>query len=256
MESPMSSIFSLIAVCLFACIHLFISKCRFLYGKHGHIWLAISSGVAIAYIFAHLLPDIAVAQVKYSHLDGISGFIAKHLFLVTLSGLILYYGFDRVTEYARGFCSNEHHPKIKRLNRILHVIGWAIYNFLVGYLVTTIPRAGVEPTLIITFIMIVHFLGLNFHFREVEQHFYDRYLRWVLALSVMCGWFIAQVTHFSALTKIIWFAFLTGAILINTLKEELPDGKTAHFLPFVASITVFTSTMLAIEAFFPKINND
>lgn len=248
----MSSILSLIAVCLFACIHLFISKCRFLYGRHGHIWLSASSGVAIAYIFTHLLPDIASARIKYAELDGISGVIAEHLFLVTLFGLVIYYGFDRAAEFSRGYWTEDHHTSAKRLNVILHTIGFAVYNFLIGYLITKIPRPGVEPLILITLIMLVHFLGLDFHFREIERQFYDRWLRWILALSVTLGWITANLTYLSAFTKVIWFAFLTGAILINTIKVELPDDEHARFWPFLVSIIVFTSIMLVIEVFFPK----
>ena len=49
---------ALVAV-LFAGIHMVGPKLRFLAGTPRGIWLSIGGGVSVAYVFVHLLPELA-----------------------------------------------------------------------------------------------------------------------------------------------------------------------------------------------------
>jgi hypothetical protein len=42
------------------------------------------------------------------------------------------------------------------------------------------------------------------------------------------------------------FAFLAGGVVLNVLKEELPDGRESRFLPFLAGPGACAALLLAL----------
>ncbi len=54
-----------------ALVHLFSGKLRFLDATPRSIWLSASSGVSVAYVFVHILPELSKAQ------ETISGVVSK-----------------------------------------------------------------------------------------------------------------------------------------------------------------------------------
>jgi hypothetical protein len=67
----------------------------------------------------------------------------------------------------------------------------------------------------------------------MHQAFYDHWLRWLFAIFQMLGWAIGQLVSLSGFTKAVCFAFLAGAIIINSIKEELPEDDKVRFMPFI-----------------------
>src|ERR671916_509735 len=53
---------SLLAVVVLAIVHLLAGSMRFLESTPRSIWLSIAGGISVAYVFVHLLPDVAEEQ--------------------------------------------------------------------------------------------------------------------------------------------------------------------------------------------------
>ena len=47
----------------------------------------------------------------------------------------------------------------------------------------------------------------------------------------------------------VWQSFLAGAILINTLREEIPRERHGRFWPFIVGIAVFSVLAFLIESY-------
>lgn len=45
-----------------ALVHLFVNKLKFLSTMHRSRWLSGASGVSVAYVFVHLLPELSEKQ--------------------------------------------------------------------------------------------------------------------------------------------------------------------------------------------------
>lgn len=241
-----------ILIVMVAAVHVFIARFRFLSGERGYVWRSFTGGIAIGYVFMHLLPDIADARIRYADFGGSQGLLGQYLFVVTLFGLVVYYGMDRAIEVSRIFRKGQPESRAGEVRIVLHASGYAFYNVLIGYLIGNLPRPGVEPVIMVSVIMMLHFLGLDYHFREMHQAFYDRWLRWVFPLSLFLGWAVGQVVSFSGYAKAVSFAFLTGAITINTIKEELPEDKKARFVPFLMGVLLLVMAALVLDRLFQK----
>ncbi len=58
----MTPLLSLALVAALAAVHLFSGRMRFLSASPRSRWLSAAGGVSVAYVFVHLLPDLAEEQ--------------------------------------------------------------------------------------------------------------------------------------------------------------------------------------------------
>ena len=247
------SILTFILVLLIVSVHLLISRFRFVSAEKGYNWLSLTSGIAIGYVFLHLFPDIADARIRYGSMEGLQGVLGGHLFTITLIGLLFYYGIDRASDLIGTSIEGRQRSRTEKINISIHASGYAFYNFMIGYLIVNLPRPGVVPVLMITVVLALHFIGLDYHFRQLHQAFYDRWLRWLFAGSLLLGWFVGLLLGLSTFAKAVAFAFLAGAMIINTIKEELPENNDVRYIPFLTGVTFLFVVELLLERYFPKL---
>jgi hypothetical protein len=63
--------------------------------------------------------------------------------------------------------------------------------------------------------------------------------RWLLAASVLVGWFIGVAAPLSEPVVARLFAILAGGVVITSLRAELPDDRKGRFWPFCLGSVVF-----------------
>ncbi|HSG41183.1 MAG TPA: hypothetical protein VLE27_16205, partial [Thermoanaerobaculia bacterium] len=68
-----------------ALIHLFAGKLRFLNATPRSIWLSMSGGAAVAYVFLHLLPELAAGQANLEEADWVFLEPSAEVYLVALA---------------------------------------------------------------------------------------------------------------------------------------------------------------------------
>ena len=91
----------------------------------------MAGGLSVAYVFVHLLPELAEA------LEGGEwpAFLESHVYLVALVGLAVFYGLDRVAITSR-WSKREVGKEGSTSPGVFwpHISTFAVYNFLIGYL--------------------------------------------------------------------------------------------------------------------------
>ncbi len=82
--------------------------------------------------------------------------------------------------------------------------------------------------------------------REHHQQMYDLIGRWLLAGAIIFGWVLGETFHLDeAAIAAIW-ALVAGGIILNVLKEELPEEQESHFGMFFAGAGLYSLVLLAI----------
>jgi hypothetical protein len=218
-----------LAAAAFALVHLVGARLDFLRRLPRSIWLSAAGGVSVAYVFVHILPDLAEHQreVEEAHLLEQ---LESHVWLLALIGLAAFYGLDRLAR------------RRKRDTGVfwIHLGSFALYNLLIGYLLVD-RESGL---LAFTFAMSLHFLVNDQGLREHHGRAYTRG-RWLLAAAPVAGWALAVATHLPDLLVSALFAFLAGGIILNVLKEELPEDRESRFWAFAAGIAGYAALLLA-----------
>lgn len=234
---PSILLVSAIAAIVFAVIHVAIGRLRFLDAVPRSRWLSFAGGVAVAYIFLHVLPELSRRR---EHLDTGIEVLAEHsTYLIALLGLVAFYGLERAIKtsgkasMASGFSVFA-----------LHIGSFALYSFLIGYLLLHREEPGLVSLLIYAVAMALHFLTNDVGLRHHHQATYDRIARWVLAAAVVLGWLAGLVLTVSMTVVTGLFALLAGGVVLNVLKEELPEERQSRFWPFLGGVGGYAVLLL------------
>lgn len=237
----------LLTVSLFVLVHVFGDRLTFLATTPRSIWLSAAGGVSVAYVFVHLLPELAEQQeVLRSGVSptGILGAIESHAYLIALIGLVLFYGVERFAQ-VHGGRSGQATTEAPSLGVFwLHLGSFAFYNVLIGYLLVHREDTDLRGLVIYAVAMSLHFLVNDQGLREQHGHVYHRYGRWLLAAAPVLGFVLGLVTTVAPLLLGSLFALLAGGVVLNVLKEELPEERQSRFLAFAGGAAFYASLLL------------
>lgn len=226
-----------------AAIHLWVSRFRILATLPRNIWLSVAGGVAVAYVFLHILPNLAAHQQTLA--DGLS--LAPKtadalLFSVGLAGLTAFYGLEQVA-HGPGHPDDPGRPRAGTF--WIHIGAFALYNLLIGYLLVHPEDPGPAAVLMFSLAMALHFLSIDVDLRGHHKERYDHTARWLLAGALLLGWLIGTVTDLPETAVALLFAFLAGGVILNALKEELPEDRKSSFASFLAGAVGYSGLLIA-----------
>ena len=229
-----------------ALVHLYSGKLRFLESLPRSRWLSAASGVSVAYVFVHILPDLSEHQEVLSDM-AILGFLEYHVYLMALIGLAVFYGLEQVVRE-----SQDRNPEAAKKNTPdigvfwLHIASFVLYNALIGYLLVHREEPGIRSLFFFFIALGLHFVVNDNGLRADHKKTYHNLGRWILAAAVIVGWVIGVATKIDEAAIAVLFAFIAGGMILNVLKEELPEERQSRFWAFAAGAGVYSVLLLAL----------
>jgi hypothetical protein len=238
---------ALIAALVLAALHLLAGRLRFLGGTPRSIYLSLAGGVSVAYVFVHLLPELAEGQETVSRAaEGALDFAERHVYLLALAGLASFYGLERAAVVSRRRSRTAGETDATGPGVFwLHVGSFALYNALIGYLL--LHRAGeesVQSLLVFTAAMGLHFVVNDYGLREHHKQMYDHVGRWILAAAILFGYALGLAVAIRPAALALLFALLAGGVVLNVLKEELPEERESRFWAFALGAGAYAALLL------------
>lgn len=232
-----------------AALHLVAPRIRRLPGVPERATGSFAGGLAVAYVFLHLLPELVEGnQAIGAALASVardSPLLDLAIFGVALAGFTLFYGLERRAQDAGPDTTAESAAGGPTLFR-LHLASFVVYNALITYTMPLRLRTGVAFTLLFTVAMGLHFILTD---RGLEEHYPNRFRRRgrpILAAALLAGWALAALSSpTSTIVVALLTAFLGGSILLNVFKEELPSGRQSSFPWFCVGLGLY-SALLAL----------
>lgn len=232
----------------FVLVHLFAGKLRFLDVIPRSIWFSMAGGVSVAYVFLHIFPELQEAQERIGR-----GFpwVERHVYLVSLFGLAVFYGLERTmksSQQRRGEKpgSGEGATTVSSGIFWLHILAFAVYNALIGYLLVHREQQDLRGLLLFSGAMALHFFVNDYGLRQDHKDSYRRIGRWLLAAAIVIGWIFGLATTVGGAATAVLFAFLAGGVVLNVLKEELPEERQSRFLPFAFGAAAYAALLLLL----------
>jgi hypothetical protein len=235
----------------FAAIHLLGRTMRFLRTTPRSVWLSAAGGVSVAYVFVHILPELDHHQDllnAWSDRLGLSGPSERYIYYVSLVGLAAFYGLESVARLSarRGVeRDGRRHPSLRAF--WLHLASYAAFNVLIGYLLLHREEAGLASLLTYAVAMATHFVVADQGLRGQFHPVYDKVGRWILAATPLLGWTLGALVDVLPLAVSALFAFLAGGIVLNVLKEELPEHRESRFWAFALGTGLYAALLLATD---------
>lgn len=213
-----------------ATIHVAVGWLRFLDVIPRSRHLSAAGGAAVAYVFVHLLPELAARQAALSAVSGAEVLAGEvRVYLTALAGVVAFYGLERLAKSSRR-ASPLNEPTVGVFR--LHIGSFALYNVLIEYLLLHREEEGTWSLLVYSIAIALHFVSNDYGLRQHHRERYDLTARWILATAVLLGWTAGAAFDLSSTFVGLLFAFLAGGIVVNVLKEELPEERESRFLPF------------------------
>lgn len=243
----MTLLFVLGGALLLSLVHLEAGKLRFLHVVPRSRWLSFGSGISVAYVFLHLLPELSRAQGPLRRaMDDHLSYLDHHGFALAAVGLATFYGLERLAELSRARSRRDKGEDVTTPGVFwLHIGSFAGYNVLIGYLlIEKVPDTG--RYLLFVLAIALHFLVNDYGLRQHHKESYHRIGRWVLAAAVVAGALIGCVTQVASMTRLVPFSFLAGGIIMNVLKEELPAERESRFWAFALGLVLYGSILIAL----------
>ena len=236
---------SLLGAACLALVHLYGVNLRFLSHLPRSWWLSFASGVSVAYVFIHLLPDLNQHQSVLDEAIPLA-FIESHVYIMALLGLAVFYGLERLVKRSQQRSPQRTDETASLRVYWLHIAVFATYNALIGYLLLHREDESLRGLLFFLVAMALHFLVNDVGLQQDHKRTYHRSGRWILASTVLTGWIIGNTAEISEAAIAALFAFLAGGIILNVLKEELPEERESQFWAFATGTSAYAALLLAL----------
>lgn len=222
-----------LAALILASCHVFAPQIRQALQKREGFVASFGGGLAIAYVFLHLLPELEAGHAL----------LGRIIFLVALASFIFLYGLE-------DFISARLRAKSERT-----MLPWAftlqllvlwVYNWLIVYsLPEQYLKSGMMGAVPIALAFVLHLIHKDYNLGAEYPRPFDAWGRFVLALAPITGWITALVarSHEEAIID-IFVALLAGATLYSVFKEELPAHGKSRFSFFLLGAILFLAVAL------------
>ena len=205
-------------------------------------WTSFAGGVSLSYVFLEIFPELSHAQKELQHSDILLvQYLENHVYILALLGLLVFYGLNFLALKSKS-------EKIPEGSTVfwIHIGAFAFLNIIFGYLLQGLSEHSAVACILFFIAVALHFFIIDDNVREHQKSLYDKQGRWFLVGAVILGAIIGQVTHLNeAAVAIIW-SFLTGSIILNVLKRELPDEKETCIGSFMAGTALFSVLVLSM----------
>jgi hypothetical protein len=196
---------------------------------------SFGGGVASAYVFIHVMPEMHESRRALAASASFPlRFEGMFVYFVALVGFLAFYGLDHLRKRLR---------KAKAANGPnafgIEIGGYAAYVFLMSYLlIHGLADNGASAGLNAVAISF-HFLALDHALHSEHGERYRNVGRYLLAGAACSGWATAVLLALPPLVLPLLVAFISGAIMMNSMIMELPNRKEGRFLAFAAGGVVY-----------------
>ncbi|CAN5816153.1 hypothetical protein BH23GEM3_BH23GEM3_10320 [soil metagenome] len=234
-----------------ALTHLLADHIHSVHRIPRNVWTSFAGGTGVAFVFMHLVPDLTHAQNTVEETVGQAlGFLNDHTYLAGLVGLAVYYGVEHTaaSRTSRGGGEGEDGGEDRSASPMFfwtHIGLFALFNGAVGYLLMA-EDGGWAALIPLWLALSLHFLTNDYALSEHHPGRFHRIGRWILAASVLAGWAVARFFPLPPAVFALLLGFITGALILNTLKEELPGQRESHYPAFLLGAGVYTGLMLLL----------
>lgn len=226
-----------------AFIHFIAGRLVFLQNIPRSIWLSIAGGASISYIFLHLLPELGAYQGTFNEAIEGNWWSGKYVYGLALIGLIIFYGLERLVKKKKSSTDKAVHNQVFWL----HISTYFIYNFIVGYLLLAESSESMKEATLFFVAMAFHFIVNDFSLLQDHQEKYKHQGRWLISLAIILGGAVASLMTVSEHLLIVLFGLISGTVILNVLKEELPEERQSRYWAFLTGAVSYGLLLILIQ---------
>jgi hypothetical protein len=210
--------------------------------------VSFSVGMAVAYVFVHLLPELAAATVEFVDLDQARELPFPHLRIygAALLGFMIFYGLENMVRWPRVMGEVEQ-ERAETVHIKILTFSYALYVFVVCNAMTHQFRLGGGELALYAFAMGLHFLGFAYGLRRDSSKLYARWGRHLLATAALVGWATALLVPIPESFAYTLLGFVAGVLIMDTVTSELAGQAQGRFFAFLTGGVTYTIVLLFVD---------
>ena len=210
-------------ILLFALVHFLTPHYSKLFSRNAAIAGSLGGGLAAAFIFLELLPEI----------DHGHEMIGETIEFVILGGFLVVFALNWLSH---------HHFKTTHNNYRIPLATACAYNWLLVY---AFPHKGNAYDIVIAGLLAIHLGFYNHSLRNENPQAFDRSGRWLLiASTVVGGLSLLAIGHPNPLLEDLLIGLLAGAIMYQIFTIDLPHVGRTNFGWFLAGVAIYGAIYL------------
>ena len=208
-------------------------------------WASFGGGAGLAYVFIHLLPELASGGRTITEAVGTQTYLPTAmteslLFLTTLVGVVIPYALSVITQQV---------PASRSWTGATRLGTFALINYLYAYSLPSLISTGLTYGLLFTVAISAHILLADRTMASEHPRVFRRRFRWIGSASLLLGALHAAVLHpVSDLTLAVATAFVGGSLLISVFREELPAPNVARLSWLLGGVVSMGALLLIATA--------
>lgn len=223
---------ALVLAAIVALVHLLAPQLRRLLRPHSSAVTSFGGGMAAAYVFLHLLPE----------LDEGHRLLGAMVFFLPLVGFLVNY-LVRHRLHRMSAEPGRHGSASFRVE----LANLTVYNLLLVYVA---PHLEIElgwASVAVLAALILHLMQADYALGREHQADFDRVGRYVLAAAAVSAYALLAVRQrLNETVADMLTAFLAGSVLFKVFRDEVPDTGESRIGWFIAGVVVF-GVLAALE---------
>jgi hypothetical protein len=197
--------------------------------KNWKNYASFSGGLAIAYVFLHLIPE----------LDAEHDLVGERIYFVALLGFTALYGL----EYWLRARSEQ---AVRSAHFGLRIGTGMVYNAMLVYTLGMQLPASLTLTVVFVIAIGMDLLSDDIEFVETYEDRFLRLGRFLLAAAGVAGFALSLVRRPHEVYIDLLTATLAGFMLYDVLRDEALTGDKGRFPVFLAGIATFSGLHLVL----------
>ena len=218
-------------------------------GRIGRQLASFASGISAAYVFMHMLPELADARGEFAEAAGERApFEGQLVYYTALAGFLVAFGMERLRKsMVSGHDAHDATSgRIEALGFRIHVGGFCAYAVLVTFVLAGTTWEPMWKMALYVAAVAAHFLTVGHALHEEHGDAYQRVGRWLLAAACVVGWAAGAVWQVTPLALSLVVAWLSGAVIMNSTILELAPERPGRLLPFIAGGLVYGALLVPL----------
>lgn len=210
--------------------------------------ISLSGGIAASYIFLDLLPLLHRAE---GHLQAVFGKDFFHkaspeklIFGAAFVGFLAFF----VAEYRaqKSLQKSAEGVSVSKPVFYVHLSLTALLAFIITYLIRFELTASSIKAILYTIALSLHFFTSDRSLAEEYGSLYVPLGRYILAVVTMVSWICSFLFPQYESFGYILFAFISGSVLFNVIKDEVPGIKRGEPVFFLIGALSYSGLLVLI----------
>jgi hypothetical protein len=246
---------AVISAFVFSIINLFSFRIRSYAGINKHRLLSLFSGITAAFVFLDLLPSLQQSNQNLAILINSEAVIVYEdaIFLVVFFGFLLFFSLECIAigRLKRAKGASDKKQSDNTTVYFVHYASSIFLQFIISFSLLFEYQYSIVGGVLFTFAVSLHLVASDNALEETYPKLHGSNGRYFATIIPLLGVILSLVFPERMLEVSVLLAFVSGAILYQSIRSEIPTVNQKSSLALFLAGALFYAAILIIYEVIP-----